>query len=261
MRRGCASPPGAGGGLFPFAATVLILRYAILPKVGEHQAEIEAAAGRAVGLPVHHRPHRGGWDGLNPELTLSDVTIADRQGARLRSQQGGKRPLLAKPLASVADPKLLVVDRPILNIRRDAAGRSPLPGSMPKGKRSRRRRLVPRPAPYPHPQRHHRLGRYPCARRHRWFSKTCNSASTTAAAGTASGISAVPPANLAARLDIRGELRGSLGEALDQLAGKVFVELQYADLAGWRAWVDYPVHLPQGRGAARLGDWNGGQAR
>jgi uncharacterized protein YhdP len=32
----------------------------------------------------------------------------------------------------------------------------------------------------------------------------------------------------------------------------VYAELDYADLAGWRAWVDYPLDLPQGAGGMRL---------
>ena len=248
---------------FLFAATVLILRYAILPKVGEHQAEIEAAASRAVGLPVRIGRIEAGWDGLNPELTLSDVTIADRQGrpgfvlSKVESVLSWQSLWRLSPTL-----KLLVVDGPILNIRRDAAGKITIAGVDAEGEsdpavadwflaqphiRIRNAIIVwedtLRQAP-PLVLEDLQFGLDNRGSRHRF------------------GISAVPPANLAARLDIRGELRGSLGEALDQLAGKVFVELQYADLAGWRAWVDYPVHLPQGRGALRVwGDWNGGQAK
>jgi uncharacterized protein YhdP len=76
------------------------------------------------------------------------------------------------------------------------------------------------------------------------------------------GLSAAPPENLAARIDIRGEIKGELGDALEHLTGKLFVELDYADLAGWRAWVDYPVLLPQGRGALRIwGDLDDGAGK
>jgi uncharacterized protein YhdP len=76
------------------------------------------------------------------------------------------------------------------------------------------------------------------------------------------GLSAAPPENLAARIDIRGEIKGELGDALEHLTGKLFVELDYADLAGWRAWVDYPVLLPQGRGALRIwGDLDDGTGK
>ena len=66
------------------------------------------------------------------------------------------------------------------------------------------------------------------------------------------GLSAMPPAALAASIDVRGELHGDLHEALADYSGRLFVELAYADLAGWRQWVDYPLELPRGRGAVRL---------
>jgi hypothetical protein len=76
------------------------------------------------------------------------------------------------------------------------------------------------------------------------------------------GLSAVPPAALAARIDIRGEITGDLGEALEHLSGRIFVQLDYADLSAWRTWVDYPVDLPAGRGALRLwGDLAEGQGK
>jgi uncharacterized protein YhdP len=48
-------------------------------------------------------------------------------------------------------------------------------------------------------------------------------------------VSAAPPDHLASRIDIRGEVKGDLGDALEHLSGKIFVELDYADLAGWRS--------------------------
>ena len=64
------------------------------------------------------------------------------------------------------------------------------------------------------------------------------------------GFTAQPPARLAARLDIRGDLSGS--DLSDPAAwrGQIYGDIPYADLAGWQAWIDYPIELPQGRGAA-----------
>jgi hypothetical protein len=65
-----------------FAALVLALRYAVLPKVADYRAEIEQAASRAVGQPVRIGRIEARWQGLNPDLILDDVVIADRQGRR-----------------------------------------------------------------------------------------------------------------------------------------------------------------------------------
>jgi len=56
---------------------------------------------------------------------------------------------------------------------------------------------------------------------------------------------------LAARIDIRGDLTGEDLARLDEWKGKLFSELDYVDLAGWRSWVDYPVALSKGKGAMR----------
>ena len=74
-----------GWGLFAtwlaFAVLVLALRYAVLPRIGDYQLEIEQAATRAVGQPVSIGRIEARWRGLNPDLVLNDVVIADRQGA------------------------------------------------------------------------------------------------------------------------------------------------------------------------------------
>jgi uncharacterized protein YhdP len=66
------------------------------------------------------------------------------------------------------------------------------------------------------------------------------------------GLTADPPRQLAARIDIRGNFKGRDFDQLEAWKGEAYAELDYADLAVWRHWVDYPVNLPQGSGAVRL---------
>jgi uncharacterized protein (TIGR02099 family) len=66
------------------------------------------------------------------------------------------------------------------------------------------------------------------------------------------GFTADPPRHLAARIDIRGDFKGHDLDQLEAWKGEVYAELDYADLAVWRTWVNYPVALPQGNGALRL---------
>ncbi len=248
---------------FLFAASVLALRYAVLPRIADFRADIEAAASRAVGLPVLIGRIEAGWDGLNPELILSDVVLNDRQGrpalalSRVEAILSWQSALRFSPTLA-----LFAVEGPVLNVRRDAAGRITVAGIAMEGEsdpamlewifdqphiRVRNALVVwedaQRKAP-PLVLEDLQFGLDNSGSRHRF------------------GLTAVPPARLADRIDLRGEFRGSLGEALDTLSGRVYAELQYADLAGWSAWVDYPVHLPRGRGALRLwGDWEEGRAR
>ena len=236
-----------------FVGLVLALRYAVLPKIGDYRGEIEQVASRVVGQPVRIGSLEARWQGLNPDLVLDEVVVADRQGqaafslARVEGVLSWQSLLLGRPILS-----LLAFERPVLHVRRDAQGKITVAGLDTEGegdpafaewvleqKRIRIRdativwedRL--RQAP-PLVLEDLQLALDNSGRRHRF------------------GLSAAPPAALAARIDVRGEVKGDLGEALESVVGKVFVELDYADLAGWRPWLDYPIDLPQGRGALRV---------
>ena len=236
-----------------FAVLLLVLRYAVLPHVGDYQLEIERMATSAVGQPVHIGRIEARWQGLNPDLVLDDVQIADRQGvpaftlARVESVLSWQTLWRLSPTLA-----LLAFDGPVLQVRRETNGKISIAGletgdeSDPafanwvleqKQIRVRNATIVwddrLRNAP-PLVLEDLQLGLDNHGRRHRF------------------GLSAVPPASLASRIELRGEIRGDVGEVLENLSGKLFVELDYADLAGWRSWVDYPISLPQGRGALRL---------
>mgnify|MGYP000095958189 CR=1 FL=1 len=46
-------------------------------------------------------------------------------------------------------------------------------------------------------------------------------------------------------------MHGNLSDALESYSGKIYLEMTYADLAGWKPWLDYPIDLPRGRGGMR----------
>ena len=246
-----------------FVGMQLALRYVVLPRVAEYQPEIERLASDAVGQPVRIGRIEARWQGLNPDLILDDVVVEDARGVpaftlrRVESVLSWQSVLRWRPMLS-----LLSFEGPVLHVRRGEDGRITVAGVSTEGEsdpafarwvlEQRRIRISDatvvwddrlRQAP-PLVLEDLQLALDNRGRLHRF------------------GISAAPPSALAARLDIRGEVRGDLDDALDHLAGKLFVELDYADLAGWRAWVDYPVHLPQGRGAVRVwGDLDDGEGR
>jgi uncharacterized protein (TIGR02099 family) len=66
------------------------------------------------------------------------------------------------------------------------------------------------------------------------------------------GLTAEPPPTLATRVDFRADLKGGNLEEIDRWKGNLYTELDYADLAVWRTWFDYPIVLPQGSGGMRL---------
>jgi uncharacterized protein (TIGR02099 family) len=67
-------------GWLAFAALVLILRYLVLPGIGQWHGEIEQLASRAIGQTVRIEKVAAGWAHLHPELQLSGVRIVDAQG-------------------------------------------------------------------------------------------------------------------------------------------------------------------------------------
>src|SRR5262249_15606404 len=65
------------------------------------------------------------------------------------------------------------------------------------------------------------------------------------------GLSARPPAELGATLELRAMLQGT--QLADPAAwkGRLYAQLGYTDLAARRAWIDYPWRLDQGEAAVR----------
>ncbi|MCK6391496.1 MAG: TIGR02099 family protein, partial [Azonexus sp.] len=244
---------GLLGAWFVFAALVLVLRFVVLPGVAGYRADIEAAASRAVGQAVRIGHIEAGWKGLNPDLVLDDVVMLDAAGApalslgRVESVLSWHSLWQFKPILS-----LLALDRPILHVRRDRNGQIRIAGVEAQGDgdpafadwllaqrriRIRNAEIVwedaLRDAP-PLALSDLNFGMDNVGERHRF------------------GLTAAPPPALAAHIDLRGEIRGNLNEALEQYAGRIYLELRYADLAGWQPWLDYPLDLPRGRGAMRV---------
>jgi uncharacterized protein (TIGR02099 family) len=203
------------------------------------------------------------WEGINPDLVLDDVAVLDRQGVAAFTLSRveivlswrslwQRRPILA----------LLAVERPVLHVRRERDGRITVAGMDAEGESDpaladwvlAQRRIRIRDAMIVWEDR--QRGAPPLVLEDLQFGLD-NRGSLHRF-----GFSAAPPASLAARIDVRGEVTGDIGEALDEMSGRIFVQLDYADLAGWRTWIDYPLDLPRGRGALRLwGDLADGQGR
>ncbi|MFC5302427.1 YhdP family protein [Azospira restricta] len=236
---------------FAFAGLVLTLRYSVLPNIEHYRGDLEQLASRALDLPVRIDGIEAGWAGLKPDLTLSGVTVSDAAG----------RPALTfSRVEAILDWSslwrlqlrlaLLAIDEPVLHIRRDATGALSVAGlpvsegesEFPAWVLAQKRIRINgatlvwedalRGAP-PLILEDVNLALDNRGRHHRF------------------GLTALPPPELAARIDLRGNLDGDDLGALDEWAGQLYTELAYVDLAGWRRWVDYPVALPQGRGGLR----------
>ncbi len=242
---------------FAFVLLVLGLRYLILPNIDHYRPEIERAAGQALGLAVAIGGIEASWAGLNPDLVLSDVRIADAQGQPALAFSRVESVLSWSSLPRLQlRLRLLRIDEPTLHLRRDHDGRFFVAGIAVSEDDSdggvvdwvlaqKQIRVngatvlwedARRGAP-PLVLEDLNLALDNDGRHHRF------------------GLTALPPAELASAIDLRGDFRGRDLEDAASWKGEAFVQVDYVDLAAWRAWIDYPFALPNGRGAIRA--WAG----
>ena len=239
---------------FAFAATIIALRYWILPNVGDYREDIAQRLSRAAGQQITIGRISGNWHGLRPELILENVVVLDRAGKPALELSRVDQTLSWLSVA-MFDLRYhsLEIHRPVLSIRRDPDGRLHVAGVDVSGGDGdgglldwllRQREVLVhdariawndevRGAP-PIEVQNLSMQMRNSGRRHRF------------------GLSGVPPAHLASPLDLRGEFYGDSLRSLAKWSGRLFVQLDYADIAAWRTWVPFPIEFPRGAGALRM---------
>ncbi|MFA7269150.1 MAG: YhdP family protein [Sterolibacterium sp.] len=243
-------------GYFGFALLFLTLRYALLPQINDYHVDIERMLSDSLGRQVVIAGLEAQWQGLHPQLALHGFQIHDRQG----------RPALAldNVAAEISWTSLLhfglrlnrlEIVAPELIIRRNPQGQVFIAGlqlNAPTLENENdfsdwllaQRRVVVRDASIT--WQDELRGAPTLTLRHLNFVLQNNGDRHRF------GLTADPPHALAKRLDIRGDFRGNDLDAFAAWQGEAYAELDYADLAVWRAWIDYPLDLPQGSGGMRL---------
>jgi uncharacterized protein (TIGR02099 family) len=236
-----------------FAAIVISLRYWILPNIEGYREDIARIVSERAGQRVTIEKVAANWEGLRPHLKLENVTVYDASG-----QPAFKLARMNQTLSWLSLPMLeprfhaLDIYRPTLNIRRDERGVISIAGVELSGSGGdsgfadwllRQRDIEVRDATLiwtdaqrgapPLELKQVSLQIYSRGGRHRF------------------GLRAVPPAGLAAPIDVRGDLAGDSVKSLADWKGRLFLQLDYADIAAWRAWVPFPVEFPRGAGAVR----------
>lgn len=239
---------------FLFAVTILVLRYWILPDIEAYRDDIARALSRGVQQQVSIGVISANWDGLRPQLALSQVVVHDAEG----------RPALELPRVdatlswrSAAQLQInfhaLDIYRPVLTVRRDTHGGITVAGialSLEQGTGGFSRWLLNQRDIEIHDARlvwNDEMRAAPVLELDRLQLRMLNNGDRHRV-----GLRAVPPAALASPLDVRGDLTGGDFQSLtDSLTGQLFIQLDHVDIAAWQQWIDFPVHLPQGSGALR----------
>jgi len=236
-----------------FAATVVALRYWILPDIGQYREDIATSITRAAGQRVTISGIDANWEGLRPHLALHDVQVYDRQGRPALALQHVDGTLSWWTLL-VGELRLhsLVISDPVLNIRRDAEGHIFLAGmelNQPESQSGfadwvlQQSRIVILNAVI---EWHDDKRQAPALTLNRVNLRLENSGSRHRL-----GMRAVPPAELAGPLDIRADLRGEKVADLATWSGRFYARLDRTDMAAWQSWFSLPFELRRGHGSVQ----------
>ncbi|MGH8706081.1 MAG: YhdP family protein, partial [Burkholderiales bacterium] len=239
---------------FAFAIVFLALRYWVLPNVERYREDIVAALSRSIGLPVKIGALATDWQGLRPRLSMGDVRIYDRDGREALVLPAVENVVAWRSLL-VMDLRLhsFVIDGPKLSIHRDAGGAITVGGIRLAEDRNDggltdwilgQSEIVVRDAEIEWRDEYRRAPPL--------LLSALNLRLRNDGDEHSIGLSARPPRQLGPGLELRAELVGRSVKQLAAWNGRVYAELGYTDLAGWRPWVDYPLDVRRGEGALRV---------
>lgn len=240
---------------FVFAATILSLRYWILPDIGDHREAIAQRLSEAAQQKVTIGGLSAEWNGLRPQLALDQVVVHDGEG----------RPALELPRVEATlswrSAALLQINfhsldiyRPVLTMRRDSRGGITV-GGIPlkiedQSDGAMSQWILGQRDIQIHGAKliwNDELRAAPALELDQVALRIVNSGERHRMA-----LRALPPAALASPLDVRADLHGEDFQSLaEQMTGQVFVHVDRVDIAAWRQWIDFPVHFPNGSGALR----------
>jgi len=240
--------------LFAGAGTLLTLRYWVLPDIERYHDDITAMAGEAIGRTVRIGKIEADWHGFRPHLRLTNVRILDKDGQTVLTLSRVENDVAWSSLfAGELRLYSLDLDQPDLKVRRNTKGQlfiagMPLAGAPANGnsladwlldpsrimvRDARITWLDEKRASPPLVLNNVNLLIDNGWRRHRFAFR------------------AVPPTELASQIDLRGEFYGRTFKELSGWDGRLYTQLDYADVGAWRTWLTLPVPLRRGRGALR----------
>lgn len=241
---------------FLFCILLLVLRYSILPNIAQYKTDVEQVATKALGKEVTISTIQASWHGLRPYLSLNNVVIHDQNGKSALTLPNVSATLSWWSLV-VANVRLqkLEVDRPDMDIRRDAAGNLYVAGIFIDMQKSGDGKGLDWVMSQNEIAIHDGSLRWNDGKR---------GAPELALTGVnlvlrnhwrhhLLALKAIPPASFAAPLDIRADFEhprfAKRISDFKRWKGEVYVGLQKADLTVWKPFVDYPIELQKGEGA------------
>ncbi|MGE5087683.1 MAG: YhdP family protein, partial [Candidatus Levyibacteriota bacterium] len=240
-----------------FCALLLSVRFIVFPQVEAHRVAIADWLGSRIGQPIEIDSVQTGWDGWNPRLSIRGFRVRDRNQPA---------PLLDLPrvdlvIAWTSLPLLnlrlkeLLIESPRLFVRRDAQGRIHVAGVEVDTQSAvndsfvvdwllGQPRVVVRDALLVWSDEYRNapqliLDHVQLRLEQRFGHRRI-------------GLTGVPPSGLAAPLDLRADITGGSLKDWQSLDGRVYLRLDYADVAAWGEWLPLPVPIERAKGALRM---------
>ena len=240
------------GGLV-YVAIVIGVQYWLLPRIGDYRETLAQDLSAAAHQRITIGQLAGYWDGARLTLTLGDVVVYDKTDHPALMLKRIENSLSWWSFVYL-EPRLhsIEIDQPSLSIARDRDGVISLAGIKINAAGGsgfsdwllRQDHIVIRNAEISWQDDMRGAPRLDL--------KSVNFRLDSSGRRHRFGLQGVPPASLAAPIDVRGDLRGSTVSDLAQWSGRLFARLDYVDIAAWRAWIPFPVSFPRGVGAARV---------
>ncbi|HET7061662.1 MAG TPA: DUF3971 domain-containing protein, partial [Nitrosospira sp.] len=240
-----------------FALLLLSLRYWVLPDIERYRENIAQAISRASGQVVTIGSIRAEWDGLHPHMMLGMIRVHDHKGNTTL--------LLHKLEGSLSWLSILHgnfhfrdirIDQPDLIVRRDSKGIIHVAGfALSDAAEENESGFSDWLLQQEHVTiRNASISWQDDQRSAPELELLVNLRLENRGDHHRFGILAVPPAELARRLDVRGDLTGKSLGTPERWRGRLFVRIDQGDIASWRPWLPLPgqVKLDQGAGGLRM---------
>ncbi len=241
------------GGVIVVCMAALGFKFWVMPNIDHFKPTVEAAASRALGMPVTLGRLEAGWSGINPCLTLRDLRVAADRGTPLDLPR--VEAVLSWWSLALLEPRLasLTLEQPQLALRRDPAGVIYLAGiavNVPSAPNPfpdwllRQPRIIVRDARLTWLDQ--KLGA-PEVRLDQVRLYVRNRFGHHHFGGIAL------PSAAAGRIELRGDLAGGSVREPDSWSGRLYARVDAARFDTWGQWVPWAQRsVRRGRGALRF---------
>ncbi len=236
----------------------MTLRYWLLPDIEHYRNDIASAISQAAGQRVTIDSISANWDGLHPHLVLRKLQVYDKEdNPALLLNKLESTPSWRSLLYGELRFREIKIYQPNLLVQRDAKGVLYVAGiSLDKEQTASQNGFLN----WLLYQRHvdvinaHILWQDEKRGAPLLELKAVSLHLENSKSRHRFGLRATPPTELASPLDIRGDFTGELLNLPEQWYGKLFVKLNYADIAAWRSWfpVSEMTEIKHGTGALQM---------